>query len=112
MARGERERQLAISCLRSLPHCASARPRLRRLPLDPATLAVPIRDTHAPATMRASTLFNTIAHCTTLYYYVHILRTIGGLKAEPSDPRVVHDFMDFRTKFFTIWGVVSGAPWI
>lgn len=56
--------------------------------------------------MNGSTMFNAIAHLTTLYYYVHIVATIAGMRAAPSAPRAVHDFMDFKPKFFTIWGVV------
>ncbi|XP_034245422.1 androgen-dependent TFPI-regulating protein-like [Thrips palmi] len=56
--------------------------------------------------MAAAILFNTIAHATTLFYYVHILRAIAAIQAEPTST-IVRDFMDFKTKFFTMWGVAA-----
>ncbi|KAE8751613.1 hypothetical protein FOCC_FOCC001460 [Frankliniella occidentalis] len=60
-------------------------------------------------TMRGSTLFNTVAHCTTVYYYAHVLRYIADMRATVGDEKVLHNFIDFRPKFFTMWGLTVTA---
>lgn len=59
--------------------------------------------------MRGSTLFNTVAHCTTVYYYAHVLRYIADMRATAGDEKVLHNFIDFRPKFFTMWGLAAQA---
>lgn len=58
--------------------------------------------------MQATTLFNTVAHGTTVFYYAHVLRHIAEIRVTGNDPTQL-SFLDFRPKFFTIWGLVSQA---
>jgi len=54
-------------------------------------------------------MFNTIAHCTTFYYYAQVLRYIADMRPPPgreADPTMLN-FLDSRTKYFTMWGLAA-----
>ncbi|KAK3928764.1 Androgen-dependent TFPI-regulating protein [Frankliniella fusca] len=58
--------------------------------------------------MRSSTLFTAVAHCTTVYYYAHVLRFIAGMRPT-GDETILRNFIDFRPKFLTMWGLAAQA---